>query len=97
MTPAARRRGPPASGTTPRQWSLAVAVALFLLGCTDPMTARRIAEQDGVTQVETTGYRWFACGRDDVYQTGFRGLKNGRPVTGVVCGGWFKANTLRFD
>jgi hypothetical protein len=40
-------------------------VALLLGSCTDPAATRRLAEQDGVTNIEITGYRMFGCSKDD--------------------------------
>lgn len=78
--------------------SIVVGLALLLTSCSDPDGARRIAEASGLTDVQTNGYAWFACGRDDSFATRFR-AKNpqGREVSGAVCSGWFKNGTVRFD
>jgi hypothetical protein len=71
-------------------------IALFA-GVTDEGTAARILDAEGVTQIEYTGYDWAACGMDGWYRTGFTGLRNGKPVRGVVCSGLlFKASTVRY-
>lgn len=66
---------------------------------TDPQGAKRTLEAQGYTQVEITGYRWFAGGQGDFYKTGFRAKSpNGTEITGAVCRGlWFKGTTIRFD
>ncbi|MBS7812303.1 lipoprotein [Roseococcus pinisoli] len=81
---------------------LTLTAALTLAACSDGPTAKRVAEDQGFTQVETTGYRWSGCGEQDSYRTGFRALSpNGRRVSGVVCSssffGFGKTNTLRLD
>lgn len=75
---------------------LIVAAGLLLAGCTDTASARRIVEQEGVTNVEVTGYRVFGCLKGEDWHTGFTGTRNGRPVSGVVCGSLF-TSSVRFD
>lgn len=71
---------------------------IALAGCTDPSAATRAVEAQGLTDVETTGWRMFGCGRGDRYHTGFRATNiRGQQVTGVACGGLLKATTVRFD
>lgn len=76
---------------------IAVAAALLTLGaCTDPDGAVKALEAAGYTSIRVTGYSWFACGRDDGWATGFSATgANRQPVTGVVCGGLLKGNTIR--
>lgn len=75
-----------------------MAVAQFLIACTNPDHATEILERDGYTDVEMTGYSFFACSEDDFFHTGFTAKKNGKPITGTVCGGFFfKGSTIRFD
>lgn len=65
--------------------------------CTSPATTHRILEQQGYTNIKTTGYKWFKCG-DDGFSTGFEATNpQGKRVSGVVCGGWMKADTVRLD
>ncbi len=71
---------------------------LALAGCTDESNTRRTLESAGYTDIQTTGYSWFECGKDDTYHTGFT-AKNplGKPVSGTVCCGmWTKGCTIRF-
>lgn len=79
---------------------LAIIVALsafVLLGCTDEPGARRVLESMGFTDITITGWRWLSCGEEDGWRTGFRARLNGRQVSGVVCSGIFKGQTIRFD
>lgn len=75
-----------------------VVIALALAGCTKPGKTREVLEQQGYKQVEVTGFRPLSCGEDDVFKTGFAATSpSGAQVTGVVCSGWFKGNTVRLD
>lgn len=82
-----------------RAWIIA---ALFLLaGCSDYDGARRVLEQQGLSEVNITGYRMWGCSSDDEVHTGFE-AKNikGQKVSGIVCNGWGwfgKGYTVRFD
>lgn len=74
-------------------------VALFLASCTNAGSATRDLEAAGYTNIHITGYNWFGCGKDDAVHTGFTATGiNGKPITGVVCGGlFFKNQTIRTD
>lgn len=66
-------------------------------GCTNPEDARRTLESAGYSEIETGGYDFFACGKDDTYATKFT-AKNpaGRTTSGTVCSGLlFKSSTIR--
>jgi hypothetical protein len=70
----------------------------LLAGCTDGSGARRVLEAQGFREIEITGYRFWGCGEQDTYKTGFSALAvSGDKVTGIVCGGWLKGSTVRFD
>lgn len=73
------------------------ATAMLLAGCTQPQPD--VAEQlsgYGMTNVQTDGYDFFACGRDDTFATRFKAFNSqGMPVSGVLCSGWFKGGTVR--
>lgn len=75
-----------------------VIVAFFsLAGCTRPDQARRVLTAEGFTDIDITGYGWFACSDDDTFHTAFVAKKNGQEVRGVVCAGlFFKGATVRF-
>lgn len=73
-------------------------VVLSLAACTRPDSARRAAEHTGLTNVAMTGYRFFGCGKDDIYADGFTATDaRGSHVSGVVCAGPLKGSTVRFD
>lgn len=76
----------------------ALLIVAALGACTDPRGATRALEGLDLRGIELTGFRLWGCGQDDQYATGFR-AKNakGQVVTGVVCGGWLKGSTVRFD
>ena len=81
---------------------LVMAFALCLSGCdsmcTDPVESTRILKQQGYSQVQTTGYSWLACGKNDWYSTGFTAKSPaGVYVGGTVCSGIFKGHTIRLD
>ena len=71
----------------------------FIVSCTDGFYTKKILEDQGYTEVEITGYSFFACSKDDWYHTGFRAKSPiGRPVSGTVCSGLvFKSHTIRLD
>jgi hypothetical protein len=80
-----------------------VAIVLVLVffstgGCTDERGTTELLTLEGYTDIQVTGYRWFACGRDDIAATGFVATNaNRQRVRGVVCRGFMKAKTLRID
>lgn len=79
--------------------TVAILLALSLIGCTRPDSATRVLQDAGYSDIKITGYRWFACGEDDTMHTGFEAKgPTGRRVTGIVCEGLlFKASTIRLD
>lgn len=81
---------------------LAGLVAILLSGCTDEDGARRALTAQGFHDIRTTGYRFFGCdsgkGSDDYWHTGFEAVgPTGVHVTGIVCSGILKGQTVRFD
>lgn len=82
---------------------LAVAIAFGLIfiipsACTRPEQATRILIQNGYSNIEITGWRPFAAGKDDTFATGFSAISpSGHQVTGAVTSGWFKGGTIRLD
>lgn len=75
-------------------------VALGLLSScgVNPAEARRALEAQGMTGVKVLGFAPFGCGEDDVFKSYFEAIGvNGRKVTGVVCSGFLKGVTVRFD
>lgn len=77
-----------------------IPLALLLVlpkACVKPEQTTRQLEQMGYKQVEITGFDFFACAKDDSFQTGFEATApNGDRVTGVHCAGFMKAGTIRF-
>lgn len=81
-------------------WGHGVLLALILLAtaCTDKDGAFRALRQAGYTHIETGGYPFWGCGDHDTFKTKFKALgPSGIPVSGVVCSGWLKGNTIRLD
>lgn len=76
-----------------------LATAIFLAaGCTDGPGATQALQSSGFRDVAVTGYRYFGCGEEDVFRTGFEATgQSGRRVSGVVCSGFFKGYTVRLD
>ncbi|WLR90898.1 hypothetical protein [Shinella zoogloeoides] len=73
-------------------------ITVALHGNVDPATARRALEAQGLTNVRLDGYSFLGCSRGETYSTSFRALgANGKPVSGVVCGGFFKNVTVRYE
>jgi hypothetical protein len=72
-------------------------LSLCLLACSDEGRTIRTLQQSGFTEITTTGYEPFSCGRDDDFSTGFKAKNpSGAVVTGVVCCGLMKGCTVRF-
>lgn len=85
-------------------WIVAIIIVIGFLvvastgGCdANPQDVTRILTQDGITNIKLGGYGWFDCGRDDYFSSTFTGVKNGQPVSGVVCKGGLKDYTIRYD
>lgn len=78
---------------------LALALVLPLAACSVSETdANRTLNSMGITQVELGGYAFWGCSEDDTIRTKFTGIGvTGQPVSGVLCGGFMKGTTVRFD
>lgn len=74
-------------------------MCLFIISCTNSENAFKFLSNEGYTEIEMTGYKWFSCSNDDCFRTGFKARNmNGKVVEGTVCEGLvFKGKTLRFD
>lgn len=72
---------------------------LSISACTRPENSTRILQEQGYTNIQITGYSWFACSKDDTTSTGFIATNpTGKRVTGTVCSGMiFKNSTIRFE
>jgi hypothetical protein len=71
--------------------------ALLTIGCTCEDSSAQALRGHGFTDIQWTGYSFFACSDSDTFSTGFR-AKNpkGETVEGTVCCGWLKNCTVRF-
>lgn len=75
-----------------------IAALVTLAACTDEPKALRVLQSNGYTDIKLTGYDPFGCDKHDNFATGFQARSpNGQFVTGVVCSGWMKGATIRFD
>ena len=78
--------------------AVGVVMLLCLTGCSDPDKAVSTLKNNGYTDIRTDGYAWFACEDKDVFSTKFYAKSpSGQQVSGAVCSGFFKGNTIRFD
>jgi len=76
---------------------LFVGLSFLLAGCGEN-TAVRSIEALGFTNVQLTGSAWVGCSdSDDLFWSHkFSALgANGKPITGVACGGLLKGYTIR--
>ena len=75
---------------------LLLLAAVFLAGCSDADKTEATLKAHGFTEIRTTGYSFFGCGKDDTFSTGFKAKSPiGAPVEGVVCCGILKGCTVR--
>lgn len=65
----------------------------------DAEGATKTLSDNGYSEIEITGYRFFMKSKDDWYCTGFRAKSPAnKEVTGAVTRGFFsKGSTIRFD
>jgi len=72
-------------------------VAVAMQSCTDADRTISTLEANGFTDIEPGDYAYFGCGQGDMFHTEFTATSaNGKPVSGLVCCGWFKSCTVRF-
>ncbi len=76
-----------------------VVVALLLLtGCSaDPEKVKYFLEADGCSETIVGGWTLTGCSDKDAFKNSFSCIKNGKSVNGVVCSGWFKGYTIRYQ
>lgn len=73
-------------------------VASLCAACSDADGAKRALQDAGMDQIQTEGWSPFGCDENDTFHTRFSAVNhNGRKVTGIVCRGWLKGSTVRFD
>lgn len=66
--------------------------------CTDKKGAKHLLEQNGFTEIKITEYKFFMCGKEDQFSTGFEAVSpTGQKVSGCVCSGIMKGKTIRFE
>ncbi|RQR87684.1 MULTISPECIES: hypothetical protein [unclassified Burkholderia] len=81
-----------------KQLALMALALAVLAGCTDEPAARRALVASGFRDVKITGWQMFGCDKHDTFATGFEARgPTGQFVSGVVCSGWMKGATIRFD
>jgi len=79
-------------------WLVAiVAVGAFVLMAFPPRDDMRSAViNSGFREVQLAGFAWFGCSEQDTFRQKWKGHSSeGKPVTGVVCGGLLKGWTVR--
>lgn len=77
---------------------LFLCVAVLLSACTQSDRATHALQDAGYTDIRTTGYAFFACSEKDTFATGFEAVgPTGRKVSGAVCSGFLKGQTIRLD
>ncbi|MET3232228.1 UNVERIFIED_ORG: hypothetical protein ABIC54_004433 [Burkholderia sp. 1263] len=78
--------------------AMVLAVLTLLAACTDETAARKALAGSGFTDINITGYSYFGCDKHDTFSTGFEARgPSGQFVSGVVCSGWMKGATIRFQ
>ena len=65
---------------------------------TSESDAARALNAQGLTNIQYTGFKYWGCGEDDFYHTGFTATNSkGKVVSGTVCSGmWKKDATIRW-
>ena len=69
-----------------------------LTGCTKPHESERVLRDQGYTDITIQGYGMFRCDEKDTFSTRFTAKSmSGKYVSGTVCSGLLKGNTIRLD
>lgn len=77
---------------------ISLMAAVALCACTAPDRSTSALLAAGYTNIEMTGYSFFACSDDDTFSTGFKARgPSGVKVSGTVCSGILKGATIRLD
>ncbi len=80
-----------------RRIALLMIVLPLVSGCTDAPNAERVLREQGYSAIKVTGYAAWMCSDKDTYATAFEAKSPaGIQVSGAVCSGWLKGNTIRF-
>lgn len=73
-------------------------IVLLLSGCSSSNDAVKALNANGFTEIQTHGHAFFGCSDGDTFATKFTAKnQRGQKVNGVVCSGWLKGSTIRFD
>jgi len=65
--------------------------------CSTTEPAEHALRNQGFTNINLTGYKYFACSDSDSFNTGFTATNaQGKNVEGVVCCGFAKKCTVRW-
>lgn len=79
---------------------LLIAALVSLTACA-PMsddTAREALDDAGLKDIQLHGMAMLGCGEKDFFRKKFSAKNaNGKQVEGVVCGGFLKGATIRYD
>lgn len=77
---------------------LLAVLLLSLSACTNADHTHKALRGMGFTNIEAGGHSWFGCADSDTFATKFAATNPaGQRVSGVVCSGWLKGATVRFD
>lgn len=82
---------------------LVIVLILFIIlapkACTNESKTTEVLINSGLHPIEVGGYAWFQCGDKDIFATKFKAYSSDstKIVTGCVCSGLFKGNTIRYD
>lgn len=78
---------------------IAIACLVTLSACgVNADDGRSALEAQGITNVVIGGHAFFGCGEKDSFRSKFTGTGvNGKPVSGVLCGGFLKGITVRYN
>lgn len=78
---------------------VALTMVLALSACTDSDFTVELLESQGYTNVQTKGYNWLSCSKDDDFATKFEAVSpSGHFTRGTVCSSfWIKDATIRFS
>lgn len=78
---------------------VAIACLSLVASCgADPEKASRVLKSQGMSDIHIGGFAFYGCGNDDDYGSFFTAKgAQGQDVSGVICGGWLKGYTVRFD
>ncbi|MFA3055859.1 hypothetical protein [Acinetobacter pittii] len=75
-----------------------ILIFLLLSGCSSSNDATKALKANGFTDIQTHGHAFWGCSEDDTFSTKFTAKnQHGQKVNGVVCSGWLKGSTIRFD